>query len=163
MGSRRSWGVGRGGEVKAHSGHPPSQTHLPLGSGKNTDKLTDMERLTGATAERGIPRRTPRPTLELAEQEMMWTGPHAGGRGGMSVVFALRRWGAGRNRHCPFQWTGVGVYVDPDQSILRGEGGRILNQPILCFEGRGRSLGSIHSAVGERDRATTLVLFPHRV
>ena len=44
-----------------------------------------------------------------------------------------------------------------------GRGGRILNQPILCFEGRGRSLGSIHSAVGERDRATTLVLFPHRV
>ena len=45
LGSRRSDGVGRGGEVKAHRGHPaPSQTPLPLGAGKNTDKLTEMER-----------------------------------------------------------------------------------------------------------------------
>lgn len=164
MGSRRSWGVGRGGEVEAHRGQPP-QPKPPSPwcweEHRQTDRYGKTDRCYSRA--RGMPRRTPRPTLELAEREMTWTGPHAGGRGGMSVVFAPRRWGAGRNRHRPFQWTGGGVYVDPDQSILRGEGGRILNQPILCFEGRGRSSGSIHSAVGERDRATTLVLFPHTV
>lgn len=156
--------MGRGGEVEAHRGQPP-QPKPPSPwcweEHRQTDRYGKTDRCYSRA--RGMPRRTPRPTLELAEREMTWTGPHAGGRGGMSVVFAPRRWGAGRNRHRPFQWTGGGVYVDPDQSILRGEGGRILNQPILCFEGRGRSSGSIYSAVGERDRATTLVLFPHTV
>ena len=82
----------------------------------------------------------------------------------MSALFALRSGVQAATRTRPFQRTGGGVYVHPDQSILPGAGGcRILNQPILSFEGRERSLGSIHSVVGERDRATTLVLFPHRV
>ena len=82
----------------------------------------------------------------------------------MSAVFTLRRWGAGCNPHPPIPVDrGWSLCASESVHPMGGGGCRILNQPILSVEGRGRSLGSIHSAVGERDRATTLVLFPHRV
>lgn len=43
--------MGQGGEIKAYRGDPLANPHFPFELG-GTDKLTEMERKTGATTER---------------------------------------------------------------------------------------------------------------